>query len=192
MIIPDGFAEASIYTWITGDAEVCVSTWGFTKFPVSDFDQADCDAVYTAFADTIRDTILATEARFGGVKLVANNGAGLVVFENIFETAGLNPIDLIPINSAALVQKHTALGGRHGRGRSYVPGVLDGGLVNQAGSLESGLVTVITDQFNAFMAACVASEMIPMLLHSDATAPTQISSLSCSNRIATQRRRVRP
>lgn len=192
MIIPEGFAEASIYVWVAGDAEVTVSTWGFTKFPVSDFDQADCDAVYTAFATALRDSRLGTQARFGGVTLRANNGAGIVLFENIFETPGENDIALAPINCCALIQKRTALGGRHGRGRCYMAGFLDASQVDSAGNLSEDLQTALTVNFTEFFNELIAAEMIPMLLHADATAPTQITSLSCANKIATQRRRVRP
>lgn len=94
---------------------------------------------------------------------------------------------------AALIQKNTALGGRAGRGRMYVPGVPET-LVNSSGQLVAPYDTQLTDAFEAFRAQLLAADIEPVLLHgvsSPITIPTVITSFTASTRVATQRRRLR-
>jgi hypothetical protein len=114
------------------------------------------------------------------------------------DTAGTNPLgNLIPQNSAYLVRKNTALGGRRNRGRMYLPGVPES-LVSDAGVLTPVRVTEVTNALEAWRAALVASVAIEemVILHatsllSPTPAPTPVTSLVCQPLIATQRRRLR-
>lgn len=95
-------------------------------------------------------------------------------------------------NVAWLVRKHTLLGGRKGRGRTYFPGVTeasvgDGGQVNEGdGSLRTSL-----EGFWNGITTGVTGPVDLVLLHEDLTAPTSVSTWVMDNRIATQRRRNR-
>lgn len=92
-----------------------------------------------------------------------------------------------------LVHKNTAIGGRPGRGRIYLPGVQESE-VDVAGVLTGAFVTGLQDEFDAFEAELISSGMPPVLLHSaesPVSTPTPITGFQVDSRVATQRRRQR-
>lgn len=94
---------------------------------------------------------------------------------------------------AVLVHKVTAIGGRPGRGRFFLPGVQESE-VDVAGVLTSAFVDGLQDEVDAFVAELISSGMPPVLLHSETSpvaTPTPITSLQVDSRVATQRRRQR-
>lgn len=95
-----------------------------------------------------------------------------------------------PSNTAYLIQKNTALGGRQGRGRMFLPGVLEDG-VGSDGAILLGRVDLINDGLEAFAIVLALQSLAVVLLHSDALAPTPVISLTCSTTAGTQRRRMR-
>lgn len=100
-----------------------------------------------------------------------------------------------PASSAVsiLVQKLTALGGRPGRGRLYLPGVQESE-VDEAGNLSGAFVDGLQDQFDDFFAELVSSGMPPVLLHSETSpiaTPTDVTGFAVQTVVATQRRRQR-
>lgn len=192
MIIPEGFAQASIFSGLYGDGELAVTTLGLTKFPVGDFDQGSCDDVYTAWADNIRDTVQIDDSHFDGVRLTANNGAGLEIFENLFQTAGTVAGKSPAINCATLVRKTTTHGGRHGRGRMFVLGVVDYADVASNGFIATPTQAALQVAFSGLRTDLIGFGLIPMLLHADATDPYEVSNLNVQPQLATQRRRMRP
>ena len=95
-----------------------------------------------------------------------------------------------PPNLAVLVHKNTSLGGRHGRGRLFMPGLAEASL-DANGLLTSayrGTCETFWIGFGAFM---ILNSLPPHLLHADAVSPTAIDSLTVDLRLATQRRRLR-
>lgn len=95
---------------------------------------------------------------------------------------------------AALVRKHTALGGRAGRGRMYFPGMPQA-QVAQNGGMSDLWITGIATQLNAIVAQVALGGDVPVLLHgagSPISLPTPITTFSVAARCATQRRRNRP
>lgn len=94
---------------------------------------------------------------------------------------------------AALVQKITAIGGRAGRGRFYLPGVQESE-VGETGVLTGAFVDGLQDVMEAFYSELVSSGMPPVLLHGDGSpvsTPTPITSFNVDGTVATQRRRQR-
>lgn len=92
---------------------------------------------------------------------------------------------------ALLVQKQTALGGRHGRGRMYWP--ILGSTWMETGSV---LTTAHRSTLQTAMGGILsdlATALIPMvLLHGDlSVAPTEVIGLNVETQLATQRRRLR-
>lgn len=96
----------------------------------------------------------------------------------------------VPPNVAVLVRKVTALGGRRGRGRMYVPGIPEGS-VSAGGLIGSSVIGDWQSALDSFLSALVADNTPPVLLHSDATAPTEITDFAVQAFVATQRRRLR-
>lgn len=95
-------------------------------------------------------------------------------------------------NSAALVNKNTAVGGRRGRGRMYIPGVPEAE-VDQAGFLSSGWLSNLQAAVDGLQADMVTALLDPVLLHSGdgAPIPYPITSFTAQGLTATQRRRLR-
>lgn len=96
----------------------------------------------------------------------------------------------LPPQTAVLVNKHTALGGRHGRGRFFFPGLTedqtDGG-----GILTTAALAAWTTAVESFRTDWASGGDDMYLLHGDATAPTLITELIVVPLGATQRRRIR-
>lgn len=103
--------------------------------------------------------------------------------------AGQTPV----VNTALLVRKQTATGGRKGRGRMYWPCFINAeSTVNNAGFLEVSDHGNIQGRITDWYDAMVAGDCVPYLFHSDpADAATLITGFSLQSQVATQRRRLR-
>jgi hypothetical protein len=113
------------------------------------------------------------------------------------QTGGFLTGAIIPQNSAHLIRKNTALGGRRNRGRMYLPGVGESDVSN-VGVLTTTRINNLNTAYANWLAAVKASipveEMV--ILHSlpagtTTPLPTTVTSLVCQPVIATQRRRLR-
>jgi len=109
--------------------------------------------------------------------------------------AGTNVSTTAPPNVAALVQKRTAQGGRHGRGRFYLPWVLNVGGINEAGIIATADFNALQTNVTAWLTAqtggnvdLVVNAMYP---GAPTTVPFAITSMPVQNPVATQRRRLR-
>ena len=93
-------------------------------------------------------------------------------------------------NVAFLLKKGTALGGRRNRGRLYLPGVTEGA-VDQGGFL-TGSWAADLSVAGASVLSQLGGDDIPMVvLHDGPGTPTQVQTLLCDARVATQRNRLR-
>jgi len=95
-----------------------------------------------------------------------------------------------PPNVSAIVRKNTGIGGRHGSGRMYLPGIIET-VVGDDGALASGFVSGLQTDLDEFLVALAANDAAMTLLHGDATSPYLVTSLVIQNTAATQRRRLR-
>jgi hypothetical protein len=96
-------------------------------------------------------------------------------------------------NTSVLIKKETNFGGRQGRGRMYMPGLPEH-LVGDGGVLEPAYITSTQAACDAFFAALVADDLVPVLLHSEDSPPQlpyTITEFVVDNTAATQRRRMR-
>ena len=92
-----------------------------------------------------------------------------------------------------LIRKNTAMGGRQGRGRMYVPGVpLQD--VTEAGSILTNLTGNQNTGWTEFFTGMTAAGMPLVLLRAEdspITTPEPLTGFSCQSVVATQRRRLR-
>lgn len=113
--------------------------------------------------------------------------------EETFSFPGTVTGDSDPPQTAVLIHKVTALGGRAGRGRMYQPGVPEA-FVNGAGELTGTTAGIMTAAYSIFR-AYLEGEAVPMVvLHAEGSpisTPTPVIGLSVDSRCATQRRRNR-
>lgn len=95
---------------------------------------------------------------------------------------------------ATLWHKTTALGGRAGRGRLYLPGVPENA-VSSAGVLDNAFVVAHAGVWNALLTAMALGSYDGVVLHgagSPISTPTPITTINLQSKVATQRRRLRP
>lgn len=95
---------------------------------------------------------------------------------------------------AALMQKHTGLGGRKGKGRCYLPpALLDEGDINEIGTIDSTARAALQDKCEFWLDYIDNTLNLDMVLfHNDGvTAPTSVTAVTVEGTVATQRRRLR-
>lgn len=122
---------------------------------------------------------------------------------------GGNTDDTVSSAVSYLILKNTALGGRRGRGRIFMPGVGEA-QVAPNGALGAGTLVAVGGAFSTWLAALETAGIPMVVLHGPATewalvggqprrvpvagtvpGPTTVTSLTLSSFVATQRRRQR-
>jgi hypothetical protein len=152
------------------------------------------DDLFDAWAGTL-DTLTTSDFTFTGCTLKEGpTDTGPSFDSTASPVQGTAAFTGAPLNTAVLVKKSTLLGGRKGRGRMYTVGQVWDSTFGMSGELEDTQLSALdTAWFNILgLWAAVAGVTGPVLLHSDATAPTEITGLNPVKRLATQRRRLRP
>jgi len=193
---------AGYFAWrflLTGDNEEMVITCGFdASAAYSGGGNAIANDMSSAWLSAFVAAGMGNQYKFVGTTVRWALAAGpLSVYENIRNVQGTGNWQALPQNCAALVKKTTAVAGRRGKGRMYVPmAVLDESEVDSRGVIAAGSVTAIQTKLNTLYAAVVAA-VNPVLLHTyepPAAAPvfTPITGFSLDTRIATRRLRLRP
>lgn len=195
MKIPVGFAQVNIR--FTGaalptGAEVVFGVQHIGSAYASPADVAN--RVRTHWTDsTIMTNIVSTVATSSVLVKFGPNETGPAA-ELAFPLAGTGGTNATPPNTAFLVRKNTAFGGRAARGRMYLPGVREGSITD-AGQIDGALVSALQADLDSFFGKMDADDLPLMLLHAPATTlfddPLPITSLSLQGYVATQRRRLR-
>lgn len=194
MIIPVGYGQVNfIYTganvpngaqWTLG-----IDLDGFPGDPATaadviavNYDEADIESVIATFVDLVGILVKygPTETGPSALKSFSVPSDGGASTENP--------------STSTLIRKQTALGGRRGRGRFYLPTPPVGGLVG-GGNLNSTFQTQVQDRFDDFYDKMVADSLQPVVLHgagqTATPVPTPITSFVVDSRIGNQRRRNR-
>lgn len=188
-MIPSGFGEISVIHSGAGIDGQAIWSIGFDNNADDTADEV-ADNVSAALASLGYLDILSTSCNVDAVRVKLgpdSTGASAEVFPSYTGTIGGQAA---PPNIALLVKKNTPLGGRHGRGRLYVPGMAEFNL-DQNGLVNSTVLGLAQDFFTTWAGAMVLAAKPFHLLHSDTLSPTAISSLVVDGKFATQRRRLR-
>lgn len=98
--------------------------------------------------------------------------------------------DSAPPNTAVLIRKFTAAGGRRGSGRFYMPGPNEGS-IGDGGLLTSTYIDDVQDAWAAFALGLATADLPMVLLHDNNREPDLVTSLEVQATAATQRRRLR-
>jgi hypothetical protein len=99
----------------------------------------------------------------------------------------------VPPNCAVLVHKATALGGRRGRGRWYMPWAVGEGNVDEGGIISGGTLTSLQNNCDNFLSSMASLVPIVVLHEPGKTVippPSVVTKLTVDKLIATQRRRL--
>lgn len=197
--LPVGFG---IFTWpmrLIGDVEEMVTTFGFTdpSEATPPNDVANSISNVLLGLPTFAASTISNQWSMGPGRVVVNRSLG--TFEGVGNTSrtGTATITCLPQNCSAIIEKHTALGGRRGRGRSYLPlfFVAEGNVTPTGVILESVRASTSVD-FESFRTQLDALNLDLVLLHGDSPnsptpGPTPILNLNCDPVIGTQRTRLR-
>lgn len=201
IFIPEGLTQALIRFRLTGDPQEMAITLGVGQ---AGADQtAEEEAANIAGAVTAAGSILGspseyyTQWTFVGVTTRKQTATGFEVGEEVVNAAGTATGDTLPVNTSMLVKKVTALGGRHNRGRCYMPLVgLDESDIDDNGMIASGELTSQQGRWDTFFDELVAADVVPCLFHYPYTGTpeppeTNLTGFVVQAQVATQRRRLR-
>lgn len=188
MTIPAGFGQAMFVYGGTALPLGAAVTLGFqqtgTTTPAEDaFDLHQAMRDVTAAMCATECSLISTMVKFGP------DATGPSAVYTQVQAGGRSGGAAAP-NTAMLVRKQTAMGGREGRGRFYLPGPSEED-IDEGGLLSATLRDAASAALGVFFAALIAADLPPYLLHDSGTPPTAITTLSLDQRVATQRRRLR-
>lgn len=192
LVIPAGYALGSFRGLVAGDPEEVVFTMGFDL--EASGSSAMCDDLFDVWSEAL-DATTSADFQFVGVTLKEGpNDTGPTFESTASPTLGVVTETGATINTSVLVRKVTSLGGKKGRGRAYTVGQAYQGVYGMSGELDDGHLATLDTAWLSILGGwqAVTGVVGPVLLHSDATTPTAITSLQPVKRLATQRRRLRP
>ena len=188
LIIPSGFAQVTHFFSGAALPNGAAMTYGVTQGGAVSA-PTDCAFLHDALADHLAvywaDAISLTTTR---LKLGPN--ATGPFFEFTDARPGALTADPLPPNCCYLIEKQTALGGRAGRGRMYMPGVAEDGVLDGGAQLPAR-VSALNRALATWWNVIVNEGLIPQLFHSASSDPTEITDFNCDPVVATQRRRLR-
>jgi hypothetical protein len=190
-VIPAGFGQANIRFEGAAAPTGAELTLGFQQLGAgspSDVATIISALVVTDIMPVLSDDLIHTGVlvKFGPTAtgpsaFVANNTAGSVTG------------DADVANVSILVRKNTALGGRAGSGRWFVPGASQD-LFQENSRMTVGDDLVYDGIWEDFRTGLIAADIVPVVLHSvgsPVNTPTPITEFKTDPLAATQRRRLR-
>jgi len=204
-VVPNTFADISQFFTLDGDPEPMAITYGINVGdpPFTAGQLAECRLAYV----TNLTPFMPPFYKVGNIRASVAQAVGdPAIIEVVASTAGTDTVvPHIPQNSALLVSKGTALGGRRNRGRFYVPGLLNEGVVDNVGNVSASTYQPLFTAFLEDLLVEANTNVLEMVLfHSyewtgdvdpgpppGFPAPTVVTALTVNGRIATQRRRLR-
>lgn len=196
VVIPPGYALCSVEHWLADYPRPAVTTMGMKVLGTVDGAGNNvADQFFTAFSSAYLAT-MDTEVRLRNARaVVGQDGGDPLVFTSASDMAGGQSRSSTAPALALMITKNTALGGRKNRGRFYFPWAMDDNAVGQNGAVLPAIVTNFATRSANFLADLEnAGGTLGLLdgaviLHSDSTPPTPITSLVPNPTIRTQRNR---
>jgi len=189
MIIPNGYGQVTHFFSSPGYPVGAAITYGIARAD-SGLSSADIAALahdnlgdnWTAFWSS-QTSLVQTLCKFGP------NASGESALATGTRT-GTGSVDSAPPNTALLIRKNTAVGGRSGRGRLFMVGLADSSVV-AGGFIGSGAQTAAQTAADTWFARMTAEDWPMALLHAATSDPTVVTGLTVQGTAATIRRRLR-
>lgn len=199
LVIPPGFAEASIELVNDGDPDPWFVTLGIDVTAAEGDQDAMANNVALSWQDTFNLSLRTTTTNTAVVLRIGQDGGPPIIFRKNVSGPGTSETDKLPQNCALLVTKQTAVAGRRGKGRFFIPGIINEENCSDVGILSSDEVSDRQDNADAFLTELADGALdlpgTPMVvLHNAGPGlidPTPVTALAVSNLLATQRRRLR-
>jgi hypothetical protein len=194
-VIPIGFSDFSV--------EIAHSLYGRRSFVTGGVDNgANLDpsniaqAVFDSFTIPLmlgrldsNATVMSATVRMG------TDGSPLIGVSTSPPEAGTLSQSTVAANSAVLVNKRTALGGRKNRGRWFLPWFITESEVDEIGIITPASVASLQTALNACLVAFQAAPIDGLVILHDSESPpphdpTPVVQLQASSLIGSQRRRL--
>lgn len=196
VIIPNGYGQASFKFQNTSNPKLFVVTFGFKDNTGSGLANTAAGLWHSYFTATGRPFNVAkmsNEYAMVECAVTIMTLTGPIVGSYAPANVGTVVTNSLPRNCAMLVRKNTSRGGRHGRGRMYVPPFnFDEANVSSAGAIAAGTLAPIQTLYADALTAAQAGQYPPYLLHeSPSVTPDAVTSIVCQGTLATQRTRMR-
>lgn len=192
--IPNGFVELQMWFRLTGDPETMICSIGAELATLVTPTIANSNAMLLPMQQAC-DEFPTNEYVVGPGRVVWGASGGDIAIDGTNSLSnGVQAGSAVPPNTAHLVRKLTAGGGRRNRGRMFIPGVSEAN-VNAVGDLSAGAQTALNTAADQMLANLLAtSQIIDVVLFHESSpfTPTSITDLQVQPRVATQRRRLRP
>jgi hypothetical protein len=200
LIIPVGFAQVILPMKHSALARTAVITYGIDVTDAAgDFAVAADDQVLKF--DNAWTSELDSNVTVGPATLrVGQDGGDPLAVEGSVTAAGDESAAMLPPNCNLLVKKSTSLGGRRGRGRCFIPWVVQDAACDEVGNIDGTSLGVRIADAETWLAnlAGVAPGTYesPMYLLHDSRgagtepAPTLVTGVTCPALIAVQNRRI--
>lgn len=208
MTIPDGFGQATILMGGTAAPLGAAMVFGTVR-NIELTAEEHATAIFDIIADSNVGEAPTTLTFESCVYKFGPDETGATGISTDIPRAGVNSSAAASPQNAYLLTKSTALGGRRGKGRLFLPGVIEE-RVSQSGAITPVVVETLTDNWNGILANLETAGVPMVLLHGPSTEwvlvggqprrvpiageipePTPVTSIACSSTVATQRRRVR-
>jgi hypothetical protein len=206
LVIPLGYAQCSYELRQDLMARSAFITWGVGPTdPGLDITTLAKDAFN---ATGSLKTLLDANWKLYSTRVTQHQDAGLLQYEDNTIITGTRGAGVsVPPNVAVLVRKTTTFGGRRGRGRWFLPGMIDSPNVQENGVINPASLAIIQTALNVWRAAYITATVPLVLLHNakriggagttgnpyiydTPPAPYPINSLQAVALVATQRRRL--
>ena len=125
---------------------------------------------------------------------LGTDGAEDIIGDVAVSIPGLVGGSSVAANTALLLHKRTARGGRRGRGRMYVPWALPTTNVDEGGTVLAASIAGLQSKASAFLTALNTNTVPMVVLHDPGITapgpPNLVTTLLVDNRVGTQRRRL--
>lgn len=176
-----------------GAAGDSVITLGLDQSASTATDQQDLQAVFDGFEATVM-TRMPSAAELTSVTAIAQSIGGVQSLEVLGPITGVLTGQLLPANTAWLIQKLTGFAGKKNRGRMFLPAVpavtpqsINPNLVDTA------QLALMQTKWDDFRTALISADLLPVILHQQGVAdpPRPVTSFVVAPRFATQRGRMR-
>lgn len=192
MFIPEGYMNVQIGMVAPNGRHALVSCGATAEGELS----TAATAAFAAAQDSDYWTVVASASwhmTLARLVIGTSDPSAPIVFEASGDETGGGSSEGIQPATCLLVRKKTLLGGRAGRGRTFLPGLVEGG-VSPAGFLTGDTAAVLAAG-EAWWDEIISTglDSTPVLLHTtDEHEPSVITAFEASSQVATQRRRLRP
>nr|CRY96648.1 hypothetical protein [uncultured prokaryote] len=199
LVVPTGYALGSIHLTGADGTQPFVTTIGVNLSLYGDDYVGAANALFQAYATNIGPyTHEQWVVQKASIFIDTTAGSGSVD-SDLPADPGTRTTQPQPIAMGLIARKNTAIFGRSGRGRMFLPGVLADGDVSPAGAIEPGslpLLQAAVDAFYTDLANGIGTDepLPPFLLHSDtspAPAPYPITGLTLAPLVGWIRKRIR-